>query len=111
MNFFPSLLENFSIFFSADPSILLVQSFMASAAFIIIFLVLFATRDILLRTHSFPYQIFCILLVAALPLLGFLFYLLIRPSRTLCHLRLEYKLDRVLELLHKKHQEKPEKKK
>lgn len=91
-----SFFESISIFFSADPSVLLVQSLMIVAACIIIFLVLFATRDILLRTSSLPYQIFCILLVAVLPVVGFLVYLLIRPIRTTSERRLEQKLDKFL---------------
>ena len=55
---------------------------MLFCGFLVVFLVLFSTRDILLRTHSFFYQIACILLVAVLPVLGFLIYLLIRPSQT-----------------------------
>ncbi len=66
-------------------------------ACIVVFFVLFTLRDILLRTSSFLYQIFCILLVAALPLLGFLLYLLIRPSRTIAERRLESKVDEILE--------------
>ncbi len=91
-----SFFESILIFFSADPSVLLVQSLMVAAACIIIFLVLFATRDILLRTSSLPYQIFCILLVAVLPVIGFLVYLLIRPIRTTSERRLEQKLDKFL---------------
>lgn len=53
-----------------------------SVAFILIFLLLFTLRDILLRTRSFWYQCFCVLLVGALPVVGFLLYLLIRPART-----------------------------
>jgi len=56
---------------------------MAGAAFIVVFLVLFTTRDILLRTHSFLLQAFCILLTAVLPIAGFFIYVLIRPSRTI----------------------------
>ncbi len=66
-----------------------MQLSMILAACIIIFLVLFATRDIILRTNSFIYQTLCILLVAVLPVIGFLIYLLIRPSRTLAQRGLE----------------------
>ncbi len=52
------------------------------AAFILVFLLLFTLRDILLRTRSFGYQCFCVLLVGVLPVVGFLVYLLIRPART-----------------------------
>lgn len=56
---------------------------MISCLFVVVFLVLFVTRDILLRTHSFVFQTFCILLVALLPFVGFFLYLLVRPSQTL----------------------------
>ena len=106
MNSFPAFFESISIFFSADPSLLLIQVLMIVAACIIVFLVLFATRDILLRTSSLPYQIFCIVLVAAVPLVGFLLYLLIRPVRTTAERRLEQKLDKFFAMNHKKVQEK-----
>ncbi len=74
-----------------------MQSLLVGGVTIVVFLVLFATRDILLRTHSFLLQVFCILVVAVLPVLGFLLYLLIRPSRTLAERRLEHKMDLILE--------------
>ncbi len=51
-------------------------------AALLIFLLLFTLRDILLRTRSFWYQCFCVLMVGVLPVVGFLLYLLIRPART-----------------------------
>lgn len=77
------LFESASAFFASDPTVLAVQLLMAAGAFIVVFLVLFTTRDVLLRTHSFLFQAFCILLTAVLPILGFFLYLLIRPSRTI----------------------------
>ncbi len=56
---------------------------MSACAFFVVFLVLFTTRDILLRTNSFLLQACSILLVAVLPIVGFFIYVLIRPSRTL----------------------------
>ncbi|MSR67848.1 hypothetical protein EXS65_03445 [Candidatus Peribacteria bacterium] len=106
MNFFPPFLESFSILFSADPSVLLVQSLLVFVACVIVFLVLFATRDILLRSPSTAYQIFCILIVAALPVIGFLLYLLIRPSRTISERRMEKRVQELTAALHRKHQEK-----
>ncbi len=69
--------------FSGDPMLRSMQLGLLAAGSVIVFLLLFATRDILLRTHSFLYQIACILLVAFLPGIGFLLYLLIRPARTI----------------------------
>lgn len=60
----------------------MTQGIVVLFASIFIFLVLFTTRDILLRTRSLIYQLACILLVALVPVLGFLLYLLIRPART-----------------------------
>lgn len=76
-----------------------MQLMMLLAAFLVIFLVLFATRDIILRTHSFLLQVVCILLVAAFPIVGFLLYLLIRPSRTLAQRELEKQVENLLSRL------------
>ena len=59
-----------------------MQLCMIAVGVLLVYLVLYATRDILLRTHSFVYQIAVIILVAVLPVVGFLLYLLIRPSAT-----------------------------
>lgn len=77
------MLESASAFLATDPAVLVVQSLMASGAFIVVFLVLFVTRDVLLRSNSFIFQAFCILITALLPIVGFFVYLLIRPSRTI----------------------------
>jgi len=53
------------------------------AAFFLVYFLFFTMRDIFLRTHSSLYQIACILLVALLPVVGFLLYFLIRPARTM----------------------------
>jgi hypothetical protein len=58
-------------------------------AIIVLFLLFFALRDILLRTRSFWYQFFCIVIVTLLPIVGFLMYLLIRPARTVKQRELE----------------------
>ncbi len=82
----PSLqdfLEPWLLFLAEDPVLRLLQGGMLLVGAIVIFLVFFATRDILLRTNSFIYMFVCIVLVAAFPVVGFLFYLLIRPARTL----------------------------
>jgi len=77
------MLESASAFLASDPAVLAVQALMAGSAFIVVFLVLFTTRDILFRTNSFLLQTFCILLTAVLPIVGFFIYLLIRPPRTI----------------------------
>ncbi len=77
------MFESASAFLAFDPIALAVQIMVAAGVLIVVFLVLFTTRDILLRTHSFLLQTFCILLVALLPIVGFFTYLLIRPPRTI----------------------------
>lgn len=59
------------------------QALVVGVSFILLYFLCFALRDIFLRTHSSLYQIACILLVAALPLIGFLLYFLVRPARTI----------------------------
>jgi hypothetical protein len=75
-----------STFFSSlaafDP-VALMQAAVIAGASILLFLLLFTLRDIILRTHSFWFQALCVLLVGALPVVGFLLYLLIRPPRTI----------------------------
>jgi len=92
-----SFLQPFSLLFSDDPLLRGVQVALVCAGFLAIFLVFFATRDIILRTHSFLYQCVAILLVALLPGIGFLLYLLIRPSRTLKERELEAQIRTLLE--------------
>lgn len=75
MSFFFSLLTD-------NPAIRMLQLSLLCAAVVAIYLVFYTTRDILLRTRSFVYQLLCILLVAVLPVLGFFIYLLIRPAST-----------------------------
>lgn len=71
-----------------DP-VMILQGAVLSGAFLLLFLLLFTLRDILLRTHSFWFQALCVLLTGALPIAGFLVYLLIRPARTLRERELE----------------------
>jgi hypothetical protein len=103
------MLENASAFLAADPSVLALQILMMSGAFLVVFLVLFVTRDVILRSHSFLFQVFCILLAALLPVAGFFLYLLIRPSTTLFERSLHRKVTELLQKQGKKHEPKPEK--
>jgi len=64
---------------SDNPALRMAQIGLILLALIAVYLVCFTTRDILLRTDSFLYQLLCVLLVALLPILGFFLYLLIRP--------------------------------
>jgi hypothetical protein len=90
------LAENFSALAASNSPVFIVQLAMIAIGTTLVFLVLFATRDILLRTHSLLYQVFCILIVAALPILGFLVYLLIRPTSTCAERQLRHDIEQIL---------------
>ncbi len=107
MDSLSSLVENASAFFSSNPSVLFVQLSMLAAALFVVFLVLFTTRDILLRTHSLLYQIACILLVSVLPGIGFLLYLLVRPGLTNAQRKMQEDIEQVLARLHALPQKQP----
>lgn len=89
---FQSILEPWLQFLADDPTLRAVQGGMLLVGAVMVFLVFFATRDILLRTKSFWYMLLSILLVAGLPVLGFLLYLLVRPARTLKEREMEQML-------------------
>ncbi|MCB9808375.1 hypothetical protein H6770_03920 [Candidatus Peribacteria bacterium] len=93
---FQQLAEPWLIFLAEDPALRILQGAMLFLGVVVIFLVFFTTRDILLRTHSFWYMFISILLVAALPVAGFLLYLLIRPARTIKERELEFLLVELL---------------
>ena len=109
---FSSALENFVVLFSSNPSVFFFQVFITVAGCIGVFFVLFTTRDVFLRSKSFLYQVFAIILVAGLPFLGFFLYILIRPSQTLAQRRLTKTVDAILTKLqqaqvqHVQHQQK-----
>jgi hypothetical protein len=67
---------------SDNPAMQMMQLSLLILGVLAVFLVCFATRDIILRTHSLLYQLGCVLLVACLPIVGFFLYLLVRPART-----------------------------
>ena len=83
-------------FFTDSPALRLMQLGLLGIGAILIYLVFFTTRDILLRTNSLLYQFASILLVAALPIVGFLLYFLIRPARTIKARELEQMLQQLL---------------
>ncbi|MBU0458408.1 hypothetical protein KJ652_03945 [Patescibacteria group bacterium] len=88
-NSIKTYLEPWLLFLAEDPILRAGQLSLMVVGFLAIFLVFFTTRDIILRTNSFFLMLFCILIVALLPGVGFLIYLLIRPSRTLKEKELE----------------------
>ncbi len=102
----------FQVLLSDSPLIRLIQVGLVLAVLLDVYLVFFVVRDVLLRTQNLFVQILCILLPAAFPVIGFLAYLLVRPSRTLKEREMEELLHRLLdqkkqERVH--HGEKPEK--
>ena len=96
MSFSSSLAEQWLLYFSENPWLKIIQIAVLALSATVIFLVLYVTRDILLRTRSLAYQILCILLVAVLPIAGFLLYLLIRPGRTLHEREMEDQLQELM---------------
>lgn len=96
MDFFTPFLENVAAFFSSNPAAFAIQLSLVSAASVLIYMVAYTTRDIILRTNSFLAQAACILMVAALPVVGFFLYTLVRPARTIAERRLEQKVTELL---------------
>lgn len=94
--FLQTLFEPWLLFLATDPMLRMLQMGMLLLGIVVVFLVFYATRDILLRTDSFFYMFVSILLVAILPVAGFFLYLLIRPSRTLKEREMEALLRKVL---------------
>lgn len=81
---------------SADPAVRMMQIGLLLTAVVVVYLVFYVLRDIVLRTHSFLYQLVSILLVAFFPILGFLVYLLIRPTRTIHERAVSVMLEEIL---------------
>ena len=65
----------------------------------LVFLVFYTTRDVMLRSRSLFFQISSILLVAALPVVGFLIYVLVRPSQTIKTRKLEQSISSLVSIL------------
>jgi hypothetical protein len=96
-----AILDALLDFLSADPLVRAVQAFLAMLATSLVFLVFYTTRDVILRSKSLLLQLTSILLVSALPVVGFLIYLLIRPERTLKQRELTSTLEELVEVLKK----------
>ena len=75
-------LDSFFSLLSEDPVTRSVQIGLLCGGVTAVYLLFFTTRDVMIRSESLLVQLFCILLVALLPALGFFLYLLIRPSST-----------------------------
>jgi hypothetical protein len=79
-----------------NPAIRAMQIGLLGAALLSVYLVFFVTRDILLRTRVFWYQVSCIMLSALLPFFGFFLYLLIRPASTVRQREMEAMVKKLL---------------
>ena len=90
------LLEPWLLFLADDPVLRAMQGGMLFLGAMVVFFVFYATRDILLRTRSFPAMLGSIILVAALPVLGFCIYLLVRPARTITQRETDRKIDEIM---------------
>lgn len=97
MSYFLSQLQAFLdpwlLFLADDPALRLLQGGMLFLGIIVIFLVFYTTRDVLLRSQSLLFMAFSIVLVALVPVIGFLLYVLVRPSKTLAEKDLVYALE------------------
>lgn len=91
-----SFLHQWILFLAESPALRLMQFSLLAVSTVLIYIVFFTTRDILFRTNSLLYQFASILLVAVLPVVGFLLYLLMRPARTIKERELEMLLRQLL---------------
>lgn len=83
-------------FLSENPQLRLLQLSLLVVAILSVFLVFFVTRDALLRSKSFWLPFFAVTLTACLPIIGFLLYLLVRPSQMLKERELHEMVTRLL---------------
>ncbi len=90
-------MDLFALLLSDSPLIRWIQVAIIVAVLLDVFLVFYVMRDVLLRTHSFAIQVMSVLLAGVFPIVGFLVYLLVRPSRTLKEKEMEDLLHRLLE--------------
>jgi len=70
-----TLLTSATEFFLDEPFLRMQQGGVMLLGVVLVYLILFTTRDILLRTNSLLYMLFSILLVTVFPIVGFLLYL------------------------------------
>lgn len=96
---FQQFLEPWLLILADDPVLRALQGGLVFLGIVVVFLVFYATRDILLRTRSFPAMLGSIILVAFLPFVGFFLYLLFRPARTIVQRETDRKVDEILMLL------------
>jgi len=78
-----NLVEPWMLLLADDPLLRAFQVGLMLVGSLVVFTVFYVTRDVLLRTRSFPAMLGSIVLVAFLPIVGFFLYILVRPARTL----------------------------
>ena len=78
-----TLLDPVLLFLSADPVLRTIQIALILLASVVVFSIFYATRDMLRRSHSFWLIALVIIIVAVFPIVGFLLYLILRPTETL----------------------------
>ena len=102
-----SFAEPWIMFLAEDPVLPAGQFALAFFGAVAVFLVFYTTRDAILRSNSFIFMLFSILLAAILPVLGFLIYLLIRPPRTIKEKEIESMLKELTCVLAQEKAKKP----
>lgn len=94
---FPLLQTTFLSFFADDPMFRLMQGGLFILGLLDIFLLFWTLRDALNRSQSMVFQMFALVIVFAMPFVGVLLYLLIRPSSTLHERAIAAMVEKVLE--------------
>jgi hypothetical protein len=82
MSWIASTFSAFASLLSPDGSVRFVQLGLVAVGCVAAYCVFFTVRDALLRSRSLLFHIASLLLVTALPIIGFFVYLLVRPART-----------------------------
>lgn len=94
------LLDSISGFFGSDPALRAGQLLVMGVSVLLLFLLFYTLKDVFLRVRSFWLQALFLLMVALLPIAGFLLYILLRPHRTLKERETEMMLREILASLH-----------
>lgn len=94
-----AFLSSITDFFLADPAVRTAQVLVFGTAALLLFLLFYTLKDVFLRIRSFWLQALFVLMVALLPIGGFLLYILLRPARTLKEREMEWMLARLVDAL------------
>lgn len=68
------------LFTQLFPNFSLPAFAMACFGALLVYIIFYTTKDVFARSESFLFMFFALLLVTALPLIGFALYVLVRPS-------------------------------